>query len=122
MSDHYHYGYADEYHSHPGLESLVGGLREDLRVAESRIARLEDDLRDALNRLHVLEDQTPQLQLEADQAAAGLTESEAWGGRGPSASYAEWAREGTESEAYLDAAEEARDRADDGDDYSGWLP
>jgi hypothetical protein len=100
VSDHYHYGYADERHSHRGEyaedrhdhdndyaekyhrhhddESTVRGLREDLSHAEERIRVLEDDLRDALNRIHVLEDQTPQarhLQLEADQAAADLAES-----------------------------------------------
>ena len=100
MSDHHHYGYADERHDHRGQyaedrhdhgydyaerhhrhyddESTVQGLREDLGHAEERIRQLEDDLRDALNRIHVLEDQTPQarqLQLEADQAAADLAES-----------------------------------------------
>ena len=44
MSEHYHYGYADEYHSHPGLEGLVGGLREDLGRAEERIRWLEERL------------------------------------------------------------------------------
>ena len=104
MSDHYHYGYADERHSHRGEyaedrhdhdgdyaekyhrhyddESTARGLREDLSRAEERIRQLEDDLRDALNRIHVLEDDTPQarqLQAEldatlADNAAAGYGE------------------------------------------------
>ena len=104
MSDHYHYGYADERHSHRGEyaedrhdhgydyaekyhrhyddESTARGLREDLGRAEERIRQLEDDLRDALNRIHVLEDDTPQarqLQAEldatlADNAAAGYGE------------------------------------------------
>jgi hypothetical protein len=78
MSDHYHYGYADERHDHRGQyaedrhdhyndyaekhhrhyddESTARGLREDLSRAEERIRQLEDGLRDALNRLHVLED------------------------------------------------------------------
>jgi hypothetical protein len=106
--------YAEKYHRHYDDESTVRGLREDLGHAEERIRQLEDDLRDALNRIHVLEDR----HADRDQAEE------------------EWAREGTEtamgateraeydemSEAYLDAAEEARDRADDGDDYHGWLP
>ena len=91
MSDHhYHYGYADErhshrgeyaedrhdhgydyaerYHDHPGLESLVRGLREDLGRAEERIRALEADT-----------PQARQLQSEldatlADNAAAGYGE------------------------------------------------
>jgi hypothetical protein len=81
VSDHYHYGYADERHDHRGQyaedrhdhdndyaekhhrhydgESTVQGLREDLGRAEARISELEDGLRDALNRLHVLEDRQP---------------------------------------------------------------
>jgi hypothetical protein len=81
MSDHYHYGYADERHSHRGEyaderhdhsldyaekyhrhyddESTASGLREDLGHAEERIRELEDGLRDALNRIHVLEDRQP---------------------------------------------------------------
>lgn len=89
MSDHYHYGYADERHDHDGDyaekhhrhyddESAVWGLREDLGAAKERIRALEDDLRGALERIRALEGQTPQarqLQLEADQAAADLAES-----------------------------------------------
>jgi hypothetical protein len=59
-------------------EERIVGLAERLTAAVGRIAQLEDDLRDALNRIHVLEDDTPQarqLQYEADQAAADLTES-----------------------------------------------
>jgi chromosome segregation ATPase len=100
VSDHHHYGYADERHSHRGEyaedrhdhdgdyaekyhrhyddESTVSGLREDLSHAEERVRELENDLRDAFERIRALEGQTPQaqrLQLEADQAAADLAES-----------------------------------------------
>jgi hypothetical protein len=65
VSDHYHYGYADERHSHRGEyaderhdhgydyaekyhrhyddESTARGLREDLGRAEARIGDLEDE-------------------------------------------------------------------------------
>lgn len=73
MSDHYHSeyayqghdhdqshdhdgDYAERYHDHPGQESLIRGLREDLGRAEARISELEDGLRD---RIHVLEDRQP---------------------------------------------------------------
>lgn len=87
MSDHYHYGYADERHSHRGEyaedrhdhdgdyagkyhrhyddESTARGLREDLGRAEARISELEDGLRDALNRIHALEDRLPDYADEA---------------------------------------------------------
>jgi hypothetical protein len=100
VSDHYHYEYAEarhdhrgqyaderhehyrecaEYnHSHHGLDSLIAGLREDLRHAEERIRELEGDHFAALERIAALEKQTPQarqLQYEADLAAADLAES-----------------------------------------------
>ena len=136
MSDHYHYGYADERHDHRGQyaedrhdhgydyaerhhrhyddESAVSGLREDLSHAEERIRELADDLRDALNRIHALEDR----QADYDQADEELASE----GMETAMSASERAEYDQMSEAYLDAAEEARDRADDGDDYSGWLP
>jgi hypothetical protein len=137
VSDHHHYGYADERHDHRGQyaddrhdhdgdyaekyhrhyddESTARGLREDLGHAEARIRELEDDLRDALNRIHVLEDRLPDYASpeadDEDQAderlpdapdgpwedqAIAAADDEAWGGRGPSASYAEWLAEGRE--------------------------
>jgi hypothetical protein len=133
MSDHYHYGYADERHSHHGEyaderhdhsldyaeryhrhyddESTARGLREDLGAAEERIRQLEDDLRDALNRIHALEDR----QADYDQAEEELARE----GMETAMSASERAEYDQMSEAYLDAAEEARD---DADDYHGWLP
>jgi hypothetical protein len=132
VSDHYHYGYADERHDHRGQyaedrhdhgndyaekyhrhyddESTARGLREDLGRAEARISELADDLRDALNRIHVLEDRD---QAEEESAREGMETA---------MSASERAEYDEMSEAYLDAAEEARDLADDGDDYRGWLP
>ena len=137
MSDHYHYGYADERHSHRGEyaedrhdhdgdyagkyhrhhddESTVRGLREDLGHAEERIRQLEDDLRDALNRIHVLEDRYADDLDQAEEELARESTETAMSG-------SERAEYDEMSEVYLDAAEEARDRADDGDDYRGWLP
>jgi hypothetical protein len=89
MSDHYHYGYADERHDHRGQyaedrhdhdgdyaerhhrhyddESTVRGLREDLSRAEERIRELEqivsvygETLDDLRNRIYALEHDTPQ--------------------------------------------------------------
>lgn len=89
MSDHYHYGYADERHDH-GLdyaerhhrhyddESTAQGLREDLGRAEERIRQLEDDLREVWTRIRALEADTPQarqLQYEAGLAGADLAMS-----------------------------------------------
>jgi hypothetical protein len=73
MSDHYHYGYADERHDHHGQyaedrhdhgydyaekyhrhyddESTVRGLREDLGRAEERIRELEERLDGDIRRL-----------------------------------------------------------------------
>jgi hypothetical protein len=79
VSDHYHYGYADERHNHRGDyaderhdhdyaekhhrhyddESTARGLREDLSAAEARIRELGDGLRDALERIHALENRQP---------------------------------------------------------------
>lgn len=78
MSDHYHYGYADERHDHRGDyaaerhdhdneyaekyhrhyddESTAEGLREDLGHAEERIRELEDTLNVAIGRIARLED------------------------------------------------------------------
>jgi ketosteroid isomerase-like protein len=90
-------------------------------IIDAAAEKLRPQLDDAIKRIRELEQQTPQarqLQCEADQAAADLAES---GydrhGRGCGCSYC-----ATDDEAYLDAAEEARDRADDGEDYNGWLP
>jgi hypothetical protein len=47
MTDyHGHSDYADRYHGHGDLESLIAGLREDLGRAEARIAELEERLHD----------------------------------------------------------------------------
>jgi hypothetical protein len=100
VSDHYHYEYAEarhdhrsqyadeghdhwrkyaEYsHGHHDLDSLIAGLREDLRHAEERIRELEGDNSAALERIVALEKQTPQvrqLQYEADLAAADLAQA-----------------------------------------------
>ena len=137
MSDHYHYGYADERHDHRGEyaderhdhgndyaekyhrhyddENAVRGLREDLGHAEERIRQLEDDLRDALNRIHVLEDRYAD---DLDQAEEELARE----GMETAMSASERAEYDEMSEAYLDAAEEARDLADDGDDFGSWEP
>jgi len=78
---HHHDGdYAERHHRHYDDESTARGLREDLSAAEARLRELEDGLRDALGRIHALEDRQPdyadpQLQLEADQAAADLAAS-----------------------------------------------
>jgi len=89
VSDHYHYGYADERHDHRGDyaeaghdhgydyaerhhrhyddESRIAGLREDLGRAEGRIRELENaigtlrgPLDGALKRIAALEADTPQ--------------------------------------------------------------
>jgi len=108
VSDHSHYGeyaearhdhrgeYADDRHDHDleyaekhhrhyddereveGLRHEIRGLREDLR---REVRALREDLASALGRIRLLEQQTPQarqLELEADQAAADLAESESW--------------------------------------------
>lgn len=75
MSDHYHYGYAQEHHSHGDYsnvhhdhdyaeryhrhyddESTAEGLREDLGHAEERIRELEDALNAAIGRIARLEE------------------------------------------------------------------
>ena len=78
MSDHYHYGYADERHSHRGEyaderhdhgsdyaekyhrhyddESTARGLREDLGHAEERIRELENELHAVSTRLSAIEE------------------------------------------------------------------
>lgn len=76
MSDHYHYGYADErhshseyaesyhdhaldyaekYHSHHDTDSTMAGLREDLSAAEARIWDLEQELGKLAARIQALE-------------------------------------------------------------------
>lgn len=77
MSDHYHYEYAPDRHDHRGqyaddghdhyrdyaecnhghhdLDSLIAGLREDLRHAEERIRELEGDRADMVAELRVLD-------------------------------------------------------------------
>jgi hypothetical protein len=103
---------------HSDLWNYIDGLREDLGRAEERIRELEDGLRDALNRIHVLEDSQPDYSGEDGRADE------------------EWAREGMEtamsaseraeydemSEAYLDAADEARDLAREDGDYDDCEP
>jgi hypothetical protein len=147
MSDHYHYGYTDERHSHHGDyaderhdhsldyaekyhrhydESTVRGLREDLGHAEERIRELVEDLRDALNRIRALEADTPQarqLQLEADQATADLAES----GydrhvRGCQCGYC-W-RDEEEDEPEPEPYDPGPECDDEGgmSEYRGWLP
>lgn len=72
MSDHYHYGYAEERHDHSGYaaerhdhdyeyaekyhrhsdeESRMDRLREDLGVAEARIRELEEQLANDVRKL-----------------------------------------------------------------------
>jgi hypothetical protein len=99
MSDHYHYGYADERHDHRGQYAEDRhdhydyarehhrhyDLENDDEKASRRITALQDEvdglrgqLNDALGRIAVLEKQAPQarqLQYEADLAAADLAES-----------------------------------------------
>jgi hypothetical protein len=100
VNDHYHYEYAETRHDHRGqyaderhdhyreyaeyhhghhdLDSLIAGLREDLRHAEARIRELEGEHSAVIERIADLEKQTPQarqLRYEADLAAADLAES-----------------------------------------------
>jgi hypothetical protein len=53
---HDHYDYAQKYHGHADLESLVGGLREDLNRAYEDIGELRYELNAAMNRIESLED------------------------------------------------------------------
>jgi hypothetical protein len=91
VSDHYHCEYASERHDHRGqyaedrhdhyrdyaeynhdhgdLESLIAGLREDLRHAEERIRELEDDQAGALAQLRVLDRLRPTCVICHDAAA-----------------------------------------------------
>ena len=77
MSDHTHYEYASDRHDHRGqyaddrhdhyreyaeyshghhdLDSLIAGLREDLRHAEERVCELEGDRAGVLAQLRVLD-------------------------------------------------------------------
>jgi hypothetical protein len=120
MSDHYHYGYASEHHDHHGYadESTVQGLREDLGRAEERIARLEDDLRDALERIRAWEDRMPYYGDEDDQAADEMAHE----AMETAMSASERAEYDEISEAYLDAADEARDLAREDGGYDDCEP
>lgn len=92
MSDHYHYGYADQHHDHRGYaderhdhsldyaekhhrhyddESTAQGLREDLSRAEARIYDLERDLGAALSRISALENTNTVLVMALRKLAAG---------------------------------------------------
>ena len=116
--NHDHYDYAERYHRHYDDESAVRGLREDLSAAEERIRDLADDLRDALNRLHVLEDRQPDYASEDDQAEEELASE----GMETAMSASERAEYDEISEAYLDAADEARDLAREDGDYDDCEP
>jgi hypothetical protein len=139
VSDHYHYGYADERHDHRGQyaedrhdhdgdyaekhhrhyddESTARGLREDLGRAEARISELEDSLRDALNRIHALEDRQP----HHDEDDTGR-EKLACEAMETAMSASERAEYDQGIKAYLDAADEARDLARDDGDYDDCEP
>lgn len=94
---HDHYGYADEHHRHYGPETDDKTAQQAITCLRDEVSELRRQLDDALERITSLEGQTPQarqLRYEADLAAADLAAAEAWGGRGPSASYEEWLAEG----------------------------
>jgi hypothetical protein len=72
------YGVAEEHHRHYDLETGLERASIELDRLRARIGELEDALGEATGRIRELEAQTPQarqLQLEADLAAADLTES-----------------------------------------------
>jgi hypothetical protein len=73
--------YADKHHGHYDLDREVKELRDQVRTLRATMIEFGLELSEAQGRIHQLEQQTPQarqLELEADQAAADLAESESW--------------------------------------------
>jgi hypothetical protein len=69
-ANHDHYReYAEYGHGHHDLDSLIAGLREDLRHAEGRIRELEDDRAGVLAQLRVLDRLRPTCVLCHEEAA-----------------------------------------------------
>jgi TolA-binding protein len=83
--------YAPLHHRHYDLEREDERLQGLLREIDSQVGQLRRELEDALGRIRQLE-----AGHEADVREAA--EAEAWGGRGPSASYEEWLAEGRQEE------------------------
>ena len=79
MSDHRHYEYASDGHSHGEYaeyqhrhydeESIARGLREDLGAAEERIRELAEDLRGALASIRALDRLRPTCVICTDATA-----------------------------------------------------
>jgi hypothetical protein len=86
--------YAPLHHRHYDLEREDDRLQAALREMDTRLGEMRSELQAALERIRQLEAEHEADVRRESWELREAAEAEAWGGRGPSASYQEWLAEG----------------------------